>query len=381
MFRSSSTYVYLAIAVGLFCYLTFVDKKLPGTKDIEQAETQVFQLNPDDVVALELNNLHGFFYFEKVDGHWEIRKPVNTPADGATVDGVINQIAFTQPQRLIQVDGSSDKDTASLKEWGLIPPAERIVIHTKTKQYILLVGRKMAINDSVYARASERKSEPVRIIPKSIKDLLEKDLSDFRSRNVFDFNVEDVTQVATRIADTPTTPGQQCEVDLKDGKWTLQLPLVARAADADVQALLGKILGERAVDFITDDASNLTTYGLTAPTATISVTMKAGEPMVLQIGGPVPDKPDQVYAQRLKSSSVFTLNKGSVDDLLKALPNVRDRHVVPFDPNKATGVVYTFGVKKGQVRSDQGAVAHGRDGGRCGRSHQVDRHAGEAQPA
>jgi hypothetical protein len=355
MFRNSSTYIYLAVAVGLFCYLTFIDKKIPGTKEREDAETQLFNLNPDDVTALEINNVHGFFFFQKVDGHWEIRTPVNTPADGATIDGIINQIAFAQPQRVIEVDGSSDKDTANLKEWGLIPPAERVVIHTLAKNFELLIGRKMAINDSVYARASGRKSEPVRIIPSAIKDILQKDLSDFRSRNVFDFDIDKVTQVATRIADTSTTPGgQQCEVDLKDGKWSLQLPLVARASDADVQALLNKILGERAVDFVSDDASNLSPYGLTSPTATLSVTLKTDEPMVLEIGGPVPGKPDQVYAQRLKSNSVFTLTRSSVDDLLKAVPNVRDRHILPFDPNKALGLTFAFGAKKGQVRADHG---------------------------
>lgn len=358
MFRNSSTYIYLAVALGLFCYLTFIDKKIPGTKESEEAETQLFSLNPDDVTGLEITNLHGFFFFQKIDGHWEIRKPVNTPADGAAVDGVINQLAFTQPQRIIQVDGNSDKDAANLKEWGLIPSAERAVIHTAKKNFELLVGRKMAINDSVYARASGRKNEPVRIIPSAIKDILEKDLSEFRSRNVFDFDADHVTQVATRIADTSATPGasitpgQQCEVDLKDGKWTLQLPLVARASDADVQALLGKILAVRAIDFVTDDASNLSPYGLTAPSATLSVTLKTDEPMVLEIGGPVPDKPDQVYAQRLKSSSVFTLTRSSVDDLLKAVPNVRDRHVLPFDPNKALSLAYSIGNKKADVHAD-----------------------------
>jgi hypothetical protein len=352
MLRNSSTYIYLAVALGLFCYLTFIDKKIPGTQEREQAETQLFNLNPDDVTGLEITNVHGLFIFQKINNHWEIRKPVNTPADGAAVDSVINQIAFAQPQRIIQVDGSSDKDTANLKEWGLIPPAERVVIHTPNKQYELLVGRKMAINDSVYARASGRKNEPVRIIPNTVKDILQKDLSAFRSRNVFDFDADQATQVAARIADTSTTPGQQCEVDLKDGKWTLQLPLVARASDTDVQALLNKILAERAVDFVIDDAGNLSPYGLTSPTATLSVTLKTGEPMVLEIGGPVPDKPDQVYAQRLKSNSVFTLTTSSVGDLLKAAPNVRDRHVLPFDPNKATGLTYSFGAKKAQVRAE-----------------------------
>jgi hypothetical protein len=354
MLRNSSTYVYLAIALGLFCYVTFIDKKIPGTKEREEAQKQLFTLNPDDVTGLEITNLHGFFFFEKVDGHWEIRKPVNTPADGATVDGIINQIAFTEPLRVIEVDGNTEKGASDLKEWGLIPPAERAVIHTKDKDkyYELLVGRKVAITDDVFARASGHKNEPVRLIPTAIKDILEKDLSDFRSRNVFDFNPDNVTQVSTRIADA-TNPAQQCEIDFKDGKWTLQSPLVARAAEADVKALLGKVLGARAIDFVSDAASNLSPYGLTAPSATISVTLKTDEPMVLQIGGPVPGKPDQVYAQRLKSSSVITLTKSVVDDILKAAPNVRDRHVLPFDTAKALGLSYAFGTKKGQVRAEK----------------------------
>jgi len=349
--RNSSTFIYLAVALGLLCYLTFIDKKIPGTKSREDSATQLFNLNPDDVTSLEIKNVHGLFIFQKNNTHWEIRKPVDTPADGSTVDGVIDQIAFAQPLGIITPDKFTD---ATLKEWGLIPPAERVVIHTKDKQYELLVGRKVAINDSVYARASGRKSEPVRIIPNSVKEILQKDLSDFRSRSVFDFDLDKVTKVATRVADTATTPGQQCEIDLKDGKWTLQMPLVARASDPDVQALLNKILALRAVDFTSDDASNLSPYGLTSPTATLSISLKADEDMVLQIGGPVPNKPDQVYAQRLKSNSVFTLATSSVDELLRAVPSVRDRHVFPFDPAKVTGLTFAFGTYKGQVRNDHG---------------------------
>lgn len=352
--RHSSTYVYLAIALGLFCYLALVDKKIPGTKERELADTQLFMLDPNDVTGLEITNDHGFFFFEKKNNHWEIRKPVDTLADSPTIDGIISQIAYTQPQRVIEIDGVSEKDAANLKEWGLNPAEDRVVIRTPAKNFELLIGRKMAINDSVYARASGRKNEPVRIIPNTVKNLLDKDLSDFRSRNVFNFEPNKVTKVASRIADTATTPGQQCEIDLKDQKWTMQLPLVARASDTDVQALLGKILGEHVVDFISDDASNLSTYGLTSPVATLSVTVGTDEPMVLQIGGPVPGKTDQVYAQRLKSNSVFTLTKSSLDDLFKALPDVRDRHVLPFDANKPTALTYTYGKKKVDVHFENG---------------------------
>ena len=85
MFRNSSTYFYLAVALGLFCYLAFIDRKIPGTKEREEAETKLFELDPDNVIGLEITNLHGVFIFQKINGHWELKKPVDTLADSAAV--------------------------------------------------------------------------------------------------------------------------------------------------------------------------------------------------------------------------------------------------------------------------------------------------------
>lgn len=352
MFRNSSTYVYLAIALGLVCFL-FIDKKIPGTKEREEAETVLYKFNPDDVTGIEINNVHGVFIFQKNNNHWEIKKPVTTLADSAAVNEIVNQIAFAQPQRIIKIEGS-DKDQANLKDWGLAPAAERVIIHTKDKMYELLVGRKTAISDSVYARTSGRRNESVRIISNSIKAVLQKDLSDLRSRQVFNFETAKANKIASRITNMGTTPAQEGEVEFKNGKWTLEKPLVARASETDVQGLLNKILALRVTDFISDDASNLSPYGLTSPSAIFSVTIQPEEELVLEIGNPVPDKPDQVYAQRLKSTSVFTLAKSSVDDLFKGMLNLRDRHILPFDPGKATGLTFSFANKKGQVRKENG---------------------------
>jgi hypothetical protein len=354
MSRNRSYFIYFGLALGLICYLTFIDKKIPGTKEQEDSETRLYQISPDDVTGLEITNVHGLFIFQKDKGHWEIKQPIRTPADGPTVDEVINQILYAQPQRSIPIDGSDPKAASDLKEWGLSPATERVVIHTKDKTYELLVGRKMAINDSIYARASGRKNAPVRIVPNSVKTVLQKDLSDFRSRNVFDFDTDKVVKIDTRVAETPTTPAQECAVDLKDGKWTLEKPLVARAAEQNVLSLSNSILGLHVIDFIVDDASNLSQYGLTAPGETLTVTVKPQEELVLQIGAPVPGKPDQVYAQRVTSNSVFTLAKSAVDAIFNALPDVRDRHVMPFDPGKATGLSFSFGKKKGDARNEKG---------------------------
>jgi hypothetical protein len=354
MSRNRTTLIYLGLLLGLVCYLTFIDKKIPGTKEAEEAETELYKLDPSDVTGLEVTNVHGTFIFQKDNGHWEIKSPVNTPADSSAVEEVINQIAYAQPLRTIKIDGDDQGTQANLKEWGLSPPAERAVIHTADKSYELLIGRKMAINDSVYARGSGRKNEPVRILPNMVKSVLQKDLSDFRSRNVFDFDAEKAVKVASLVAQTAPAPAEECAVDLKNGRWTLEKPLVARADASAVQSLLTKILALHVVDFITDDATNLSPYGLTSPTATLSVTLLPAEDMVLQIGGPVPGKPDQVYAERLKSNSVFTLTKASLDDVFRALPDTRDRHVLPFDPGKAGGLAYSLGKKNADVSREKG---------------------------
>ena len=88
----------VAVALGVFCYVAFIDKKAPGTKELEDDKTQLFHdLDPNEVTTLEINNDHGLFYMTKTDGRWEIKKPVETPGDGATIDSILNQIAFTQP--------------------------------------------------------------------------------------------------------------------------------------------------------------------------------------------------------------------------------------------------------------------------------------------
>jgi hypothetical protein len=340
MFRGRSTLIYLVVALGLVCYVTFIDKKIPGTAEQEANQTQLFKFNQEDVIGLEVDNVHGTFVFQKKSDHWEITSPVKTLADNATVMETIGQIATAEPQRTIALDGSDAANEKNLKEWGLDPAAERAIVHLKDRSLELLVGRKVAINDSVYARTSGR--SPVRVIPNTVKIALEKTLSDFRSRNVFDFQPERVTRVATSVANTATTPAQECEVDLQDGKWMLHKPIVARAAATDVQNLLGKILALRVTDFVTDDPGNLAQYGLTSPAATLSITVAPDDEGVMEIGSPVPGKPDEVYAQRLKSNAIVTLSQSVVNEIINGLPNVRDHHVLPFDPGTASAVSFTI---------------------------------------
>lgn len=359
MFRGRSTLIYLVLALGLFCYLTFVDKKYQGTEDRAKAQLHLLTFAPDDVTGLEITNLHGTFNFQKKGDHWEITSPVSTLADSATMSEIIGMIDDAQPQRTMEMKGSDQENEKNLREWGLLPAADKAVVHLKDRSVELLIGRKVAINSSTYARTSEHRDAPVSIIPITVKDALEKNLSDFRSRNVFDFEPEKVTRVAASVANTPTTPAQESEVDYKNGRWSMQKPLVARASAADVLTLLQHVLGLRVTDFVTDEPGNSSKYGLTTPSTTLSVTVGADDEGILQIGSPVPGKTGEVYAQRVKSNAIFTLQQSNIAEIVQLLANVRDRHVLPIDRAAVSGISFDIaGPKpvKADLRRDKNGV-------------------------
>jgi hypothetical protein len=139
----------------------------------------------------------------------------------------------------------------------------------------------------------------------------------------------------------------------------MQKPVVARASADDMQNVMEKILGLRVVDFITDEPGNSALYGLTTPSTTISVTVGVDDEGVLQIGSPVPNRPGLVYAQRLKSNAIFTLDVPAIADVVKSLPNARDRHVLPFDPGAATAVSFDVAGQKpakASLRRDKSGI-------------------------
>ena len=57
MSRYSSTFIYIILALGLLFYLTFIDKKMPGTKEQEESETQLYKLSQDDVIKIYYGEL------------------------------------------------------------------------------------------------------------------------------------------------------------------------------------------------------------------------------------------------------------------------------------------------------------------------------------
>lgn len=336
MRRFSSTYVLLGIVLLLFAAIRFFDNHFQSTDERLRSEKKVFKFDYTQIDQLTLTNPSGTFVLEKKKGVWTILHPIEIEAESQTVDEILADLGYLEARRVIAYS-EMEKKEATLKEWGLETPTDKVVVRENGKTHELLLGRKTVVSDVVYARTSEEKESPVYILGGSIKTLLEKNLSDLRSHAVFSFKSGDVVRLGLRQSTGEGQVIHETELAKADGGWVLEKPLAARAETGKVQQLIENLAHLRASQFVADDTGNLNAYGLTTPSA--QVWIAAGpkkEESTLLIGGPVQGK-EEVYAKNLKSNAVFTLPKNTVNELIDGIPNARDRHIVALSPESVTG--------------------------------------------
>ena len=324
MFRNSSTYIYLAVALGLFCYVTFIDKKIPGTKEREEAETQLFNVQSRRRHRRwKSPTSTAFSSSRKIDGHWEIKKPGQHPRRRR------HHRRRHQPDRLRPAPahhpGRRQLRQRRGQPEGMGPqPRRRTRRHPHQGQdsYELLVGRKMAINDSVYARASGRKTNRCASSPARSRTSWKRTSPISAAATSSTSTATRSTQVATRIADTSTTPGQASSA--KSTSRTAS----GRSNCRSSRGLPTPMCRRSSARFsaCARSTSSSMTPAISAPTDSPRPRAHLS-PSTRQDGrghgprtsaAPCPDKPDQVYAQRLKSNSVFTLTKSIVDDVAQS---------------------------------------------------------------
>ncbi|HSI83333.1 MAG: DUF4340 domain-containing protein [Candidatus Methylacidiphilales bacterium] len=345
-----STWVFPLVAAILFIFIWFNR----GTVVSPAGPDRLYEIKPEDVTYLKLVNAKGSITLEKDGRRWVVTEPVKTLADANSVEPLLQLLATSTHRRVI---ATSTLAKDSLEVWNLEPAAIRAVFRAGSKTYELLIGKDVAATNLAYARTSGLAQEPVKLVSQDLKRAMESGLTELRSLAVFDFDPRFATSMGVRTMNASGQVERECEVNVSARDWMLQKPVQARADRTKVRNWLNVLLGLTVTDFVTDTSPNPSTYGLSSPTAhlwaTFSPENEQGLPdpsatatakeVSLEIGSPVPDKPEYVYAWRPGTTSVFTISNVIVQQLLGGLADVRDRSIFPFKPDD----VRKLAIKKG----------------------------------
>jgi peptidyl-prolyl cis-trans isomerase B (cyclophilin B) len=312
-------------------------------------ETSLIDFDSEKVVELEAIPLRGSaLAFVKEKDEWQIRRPKSAPADGATVNLVIEGIKDLEIKSFVADDGKN------LERFGLAKPFLRVKIrvregsdadaphdaddghgHKKDEKKGKDAEKKeppklKALGDLLFGNVcpkgivpdtkgktfvyAKRAADPgvFAVESTTVDKLLDGPLA-FRNRRVFKIERKD------KIAGLTLSRGSiKYAAEKKDGKWKLSSP-VGEAAD---QTATGRIV-DRICDLVADkavaegkDKATLRKYGLAKPQTVVDLTVSTdGDPIHYRLQLGKSSEGGGIYARRADGDMVYELPKYAADDL------------------------------------------------------------------
>lgn len=327
MKKSTLFILVAAILIGAAAY--YFDWKR-GEKDTAKATEDTtklaFRIQPDEIQSLVISYpadpKSQAITFEKRAGVWQIMQPLQTGADQASLEEIVQGIAAA---RVAQTEpGAPDR----LKVYGLDPPAVGIDFQVKSgAKHSVQLGKKDFLGSSVYAVVDHGKD--VALLPESLLVSSDKPLQVLRDQNVLRINGSDV-----RSFDLKNAAGEIAAEKDKAG-WNFSKP-AAGAADADaVNSIIAAIATAKFVSVESEVAENLARYGLASPAITFTEVEGAGKNSTLQIGK---KDGDEYFARDTSRPTIFRINQDLFKKLSSTYPELRDKKIARFDPAAITHV-------------------------------------------
>ncbi|WP_372794846.1 DUF4340 domain-containing protein [Pontiella sp.] len=199
-----------------------------------------------------------------------------------------------------------------------------------------LVGRRAPLGNMVYAKKSDE--ENIYTISDKLIAVIPGTADILRDRIVFPGDSVGVRRMEIRGG----SGFIQLLKDPKEG-WRIQQPVAAPADAKEVDLFLNQLYRLRIEEFVLDNVSDFSVYGLQGETMQISVGQGDGNSRMLIVGSEVPDKPGQVYARRADDTSVF-----SISSAIRGLLNVpagqfRDASLLSVPPGSISRISLTRG--------------------------------------
>jgi hypothetical protein len=318
-----STLIVLLAAVVLGAAAYYFDWKR-GQKEAANSPADTtkpaFTLQADDISSLTISYpadpKSQPIHFEKQNGAWQITQPIQTGADDASLQGILQQLTSA---RVAQTEpGTPDR----LKVFGLDTPALTLDFQTLNgAKHSLRLGKKDFTGVSVYAIVDSAKD--VALLPESLLVSADKPLQDLRDHSVLHFVTAEVNSF-----DLKNASGELAAAKDHDA-WKFTKPNSAPGDGDAINSLLSAVSNARMTTIASETPDNLAKYGLESPGISFTVTDAKGKTVTLLLGK---KEGDENFARDTSRPTIFRINQGLYKKLTESFTDVRDKKLAHFDP-------------------------------------------------
>ena len=321
--RFRSTLVLVLLLIGLGAYVYWVE--VPKSQEEAKKKT-IFEFKPEEVTEVSLVYSDREIVLKKTGEDWRLTKPLDAPADPVAAKNLVNAIAEAEVKKTLD-------DASDLGQYGLDQPFAKVSVKLKDKELpTILVGKTTPVGYSAYAKKAD---EPkVLLTTSAFRSGMDKQPKDLRDKTILNFADNEVRKLDIH------GEGKDLTLVQKDDHWTIEHPGPYAADATAMRSFLSTLRSLRAVDFPSDQPTDLSTYGLDNPR--LKVTLYLGKDNAqkdLLIGKDTDNK--QLYVQGSGQPTVYTVSDWILRDLNKNLADFRDKTLLAFDRDKATAVEVT----------------------------------------
>jgi hypothetical protein len=155
-----------------------------------------------------------------------------------------------------------------------------------------------------------------------------------------------------KLADIPQAQVQEIDLKKKDGstltikrdnnKWAITTPEALPTDQDAVNGIASSLNPVSADNVVEDNATDLSKYGLNAPSLTVTVHEKNGKSDEIYFGDDVPAG-SLVYARAGSASKVYAVSSSTKTSFDKSANDLRDKRLLTFNSNQLTRIELASG--------------------------------------
>jgi hypothetical protein len=323
---SRKTIVLLIIFFGLLAYVYFFEIQGEKRKQAKK-ESEELLINLDKKQVNKLLFLPEGIVIGKDSTQWRVLSPVQTDADGSTVESILDDFSRLKKGRFVS-DNPND-----FKKFGLTPYQYALVIRQLGRIDTLLIGDSNLDNTNIFYRKSG--SNHVYLVPITLKTNVTKSLFDLRDKAIIKFEKEEITKIL--IENNRQT--FSCFKD-KSQQWRLEKPIRTLCDEDKIDNILNELHNSRIKRFDSEHGNQLRKYELNDPWLTISLIDNSNRQQKTLFIGKKDRK--EYYAKVESKPSIFLIDSSLVNDIDVSLFDLRDKTVVSFEQDSVTEILLQY---------------------------------------
>jgi len=311
--KFKTTIILFAIFLVLLAFVLLFEFKGKGGKDEEE---KLLALSSDDVQKITLKKEDETISFQKnEEGEWLITEPLEAKADKYEVGRLASDFSDLKIERVVE------EEPEDLQKYDIPQKEISLWFKNKDKPVKILIGMENPLGNTFFAKRDDETR--VVLIPSNLKSLMEKSLFDFREKNIFKFETDDVKSVKLLAKKTLWVASKKGE------EWFFRNPVNALAKSSKIGDILSSLSGLKAKEFVSEEKkkADVKKYGLDRPEYEISL----GMPLKNQeVTFSLHKKDDKLYATTSLSTKIVEAEDSLISDLEKEAGELREKEVANF---------------------------------------------------